>query len=175
MAMKTRCERDSHGREVGVIEHDGREFRALGASTVGPYLSAYLKAERFSPNYASAVLTTWCGRVILDSRAEVCETHWTEENGQTYGIIFRLTNRRAIVGYALGGGMLFRGELIESREWDTERELRHLCNRVCREWMEKDREDAAEFQEQQEREEREEREREEQELEDAAELDLSRM
>lgn len=28
MALATRCERDEYGREVGVITHNGHEFRA---------------------------------------------------------------------------------------------------------------------------------------------------
>lgn len=152
----TRCDRDEHGREVGIITHNGHEFRALGASTSGPYLNAYLHEKRNGINLPSAVLQTWCGRRILEARSEMCGDYWTDDNGKSFGLIFRLTNRRAIVGYALGAGMLFRGELVESREWDTEDELRGHCRRVCEHWIERDAEDAEEFRREQEAEDAEE-------------------
>jgi hypothetical protein len=54
-------------------------------------------------------------------------------------LVFRLTNRRYIVGYALGDqGMLFRGELLTDRdEDDAKREALAIAER----WMEIDEED----------------------------------
>jgi len=179
MAMKTRCERDAHGREIGVIEHEGHEFRALGASVHGTHVVGYLgKRDE---------LKTWCGRVMLDCRAVRFDRDgrkgalaWTVDAwGDTFGIAFPLTGGRAIVGYALGAGCLFRGELVNVEHRAGEEvflaELRRATEAECEYWLRVDEDDEIEFREQQEREEREEREREEQELEDAAELDLSRM
>lgn len=179
MALATRCERDEYGREVGVITHNGHEFRALGASVQGEHVTGYLAKNED--------LKTWCGRTMLSCRAlrfgrngRQSALEWHGDSwGDTFGIAFPLTHGRAIVGYALGVGCLFRGELVQLEDWKNEddflAELRRETERVCEHWLQVDADDEAEFREQQEREEREEREREEQELEDAAELELSRM
>lgn len=106
MGTTTRCER--HGQiEIGIIEHEGREFSAFGASVLGRQITAYTQKKT---NYIT--LTTWCGRTILDCRYEV-ERCW---NGSIV-LLFRLTHGRWIVGYALGEhGMLFRGELLDGYE-----------------------------------------------------------
>ena len=40
--MQTRCVRQGQV-EIGVIEHEGREFSALGASVVGRHVTGYTK------------------------------------------------------------------------------------------------------------------------------------
>lgn len=106
MGTTTRCER--HGQvEIGIIEHEGREFSAFGATVDGRQITAYTQKRK---NYIT--LTTWCGKTILDCRYEV-ESCW---NGSLV-LLFRLTHGRWIIGYALGEhGMLFRGELLDGYE-----------------------------------------------------------
>ncbi|MEW4453041.1 hypothetical protein AB1L30_10225 [Bremerella sp. JC817] len=100
----TRCERQGQ-IEIGIIEHEGREFAAIGASVVGRSITGYTKGEHYG-----IMLTTWCGKVMLDCRYEIVERYWTG----SIALIFRLTRGRFIIGYALGDGMLFRGELIDN-------------------------------------------------------------
>lgn len=89
--------------EVGVVSHEGREFAALGATAHGRDITAYTKLDG-----SRIVLTTWAGKTTLACRSEIVRRH---RNGSLV-LMFRLTHRRFIVGYALGeSGMLFRGEL----------------------------------------------------------------
>jgi len=107
--------------EVGVIEHDGREHSALGSSVVGRQVTGYTgKSGR------SVTLTKWCGKTMLDCRCEVVEQFWSG----SLALMFRLTNNRFVVGYALGDdGMLFRGELLdEADEDDARRSALHISN-----------------------------------------------
>ena len=112
--MKTTCVR--HGQiEVGVIEHEGHEYTALGASVQGKAITGYTKSVR-----GGIDLTSWCGKTMLGSRSEVVETFWSGN----LALMFRLTGGKYIVGYALGeNGMLFRGELIS--DCDDEEARRH--------------------------------------------------
>lgn len=108
----TRCERQGQ-IELGIIEHEGREFVALGATVIGRHVTGYTK------NDCNIQLTTWCGSTMLDCRSEIIENYW---NG-AMAIVFRLTSGRFIVGYALGDdGMLFRGELIDYSNDDQAKE-----------------------------------------------------
>lgn len=106
MTTTTRCER--HGQvEIGIIEHEGREFAAFGASVFGRQITAYTRNKKY------ITLTTWCGKTVLDCRYEIVERCWND----SVVLLFRLTNGRFIVGYALGEhGMLFRGELLDGYE-----------------------------------------------------------
>lgn len=166
----TRCERDEHGREVGVLVHEGREFRALGSTCDGVNLAAYLGKHD--------ELKTWCGRTILDVRSERVGNYWTETNGDTFGIVYRLPRGRGdrprfIVGYAgFGAGGLFRGELVDAEDAE---DARQMCERVCERWLDIDAEDDAEFQEQCRREDEQREENERQEMEDMAERELERV
>jgi hypothetical protein len=101
--MSTRCER--HGQtEIGIISHEGREFAALGATVHCRGVTAYTKLVG-----GDIVLTTWCGKIMLACRNEVVREH---RDGSLI-LLYRLTNGRFIVGYALAeSGMLFRGELV---------------------------------------------------------------
>ena len=116
----TRCER--YGQiEIGIIEHEGREFAALGASVVGRNVTGYTKSDRYG-----ITLRTWFGKTMLDCRCEVVERYWSG----SLSLLFRLTKGRFIVGYALDDdGMLFRGELIDDcNEGDARREGRRIAN-----------------------------------------------
>src|SRR5687767_1197597 len=101
--MQTHCVRQGQV-EIGVIEHEGHEFSALGASVIGRSVTGYTRSRD-----GGISLTTWCGHTMLDCRCEVVERFWSGE----VALVFRLTNGRFIVGYALAdNGMLFRGELL---------------------------------------------------------------
>ena len=110
--MQTTCIR--HGQaEVGVIEHEGHEFSALGATVQGRSITGYTKLVGREIH-----LTTWCGTTTLASRCEVVERFWAGN----LALMFRLPRGRFIVGYALGdNGMLFRGELITDCDEDEAR------------------------------------------------------
>lgn len=108
----TRCERQGQ-IEIGIIEHEGREFAALGATVVGRNITGYTKQDRFGIR-----LTTWCGKTMLDCRCEIVERYWTG----SLALMFRLPRGRFIIGYALGeSGMLFRGEFIDDCTEDEAR------------------------------------------------------
>jgi hypothetical protein len=116
--------------EIGIVEHEGHEFAALGATVVRRDITADLKFKR-----GHYWLTTWSGTTMLDCRSDVVERYW---NGGL-ALMFRLRNGRFIVGYSLGDdGMLFRGELIDGCDED---EARHHCRMVANNWMELDAED----------------------------------
>ena len=101
--MQTSCVRQGQ-IEVGIIEHQGREFSALGATVQGRSITGYTKLVD-----GEIQLSTWCGKTTLASRSEVVERFWSG----SLALMFRLPRGRFIVGYALGeNGMLFRGELL---------------------------------------------------------------
>ena len=116
--------------EIGIIEHEGHEFAAFGATVVRRDLTGYLKFKK-----GHFWLTTWAGGTMLDCRSEVVERFWCGG----LALVFRLPKNRFIVGYALGeDGMLFRGELIDGC---TEDEARHHCVMVSENWLELDAEE----------------------------------
>ena len=107
--MATRCERKGQ-IEYGILEFEGREYVALGATVVGRSVTGY---TRMTP--LGITLTTWCGQTMLDSRCEIVERYWTK----AVALNFSLTGGKFIVGYALGDcGMLFRGELLTNSNPD---------------------------------------------------------
>jgi hypothetical protein len=113
--------------EIGVIEHEGREFAAFGATVVRRDITGYVKFKR-----GHYWLTTWAGGTMLDCRSEVIERYW---NGGL-ALVFRLPKNTFIVGYALGDdGMLFRGELIDGCDED---EARRHGLMVANNWVEVD-------------------------------------
>lgn len=116
----TRCERKGQ-IEIGLIEHEGRHFAALGASVVGRNLAGYTESGRYG-----ITLKTWCGKTTLDCRCEIVERYWSG----SLALMFRLTKGRFIVGYALDeSGMLFRGELIDNcDEDDARREAKQIAS-----------------------------------------------
>jgi hypothetical protein len=127
--MRTWCER--HGQaEVGVIGHEGREYRALGASVAGRHVTGYTRLGT-----GDICLTMWCGKTMLACWSEVVE----EYNDGSLALIFRLARGRFVVGYALGDhGMLFRGELLTGC---TDDEARRLACQIADFFAEADAED----------------------------------
>ena len=110
--MHTSCIR--HGQiEVGIVEHDGNEWSAFGATVHGRSITGYTKVVGNDIH-----LATWCGKTTLASRCEVVERFWSGN----LALMFRLPRGRFIVGYALGeDGMLFRGELLTDCDEDEAR------------------------------------------------------
>ena len=101
--MNTTCVRQGQ-IEVGIIEHEGQKFSALGATVVGCHVSGYTRLVNREIH-----LSTWCGQTMLSCRSEVVQHFWSG----SLALMFRLARGRFIVGYALGeSGMLFRGELL---------------------------------------------------------------
>jgi len=114
--------------EIGIIEHEGHEYSALGATVCGRDITGYVKYKR-----GHFWLATWSGGTMLYCRSEVIERFW---NGGL-ALLFRLPRGRYIVGYVLGGddGTLFRGELMDNC---TDDEARRHCVMVSENWMEVD-------------------------------------
>lgn len=131
--MKTYCVRQGQV-EVGVIEHEGREFAALGATVVGGQITGYTRNGG-----GNISLRTWCGHTMLDCRHEVVERFWSG----SLALLFRLPRGRFIVGYALGDdGVLFRGELFTDPD---ENEARRVARRISDHFAEIDADDEATF------------------------------
>jgi len=127
--MQTFCVRQGQ-IEVGVIEHEGREFTAMGSSVIGVDVTGYTSQKN-----RRIVLTTWCGKTMLGCRCEVVERFW---NG-SLALMFRLPHRRFLIGYALGDdGMLFRSELMTGSD---ESEARRAAVRISHHFAELDTED----------------------------------
>lgn len=121
--MRAECIR--HGQiEVGIVEHEGQEFSALGASVIGTTITGYTGLDD-----GRITLTTWCGQTMLASRSEIVERFWDD----SLAVMFCLRKGRFIVGYALGeNGMLFRGELLtDCDENEARRIARHLSGRFA--------------------------------------------
>ena len=116
--------------EVGIIEHNGHEYSALGSTVIKRDITGYVKYK-----CGHYWLARWSGGTMLDCRSEVVGRFW---NGGL-ALMFRLPKGRFIVGYVIDGdGSLFRGELIDNCDED---EARHHCLMVANNWMELDAED----------------------------------
>ena len=110
--MQTVCIRQGQ-IEIGIIEHEGREFSAFGATVQGHSMTGYTRLVD-----GEIQLSSWCGKTMLGSRSEVIERFWSG----SLALMFRLPRRRFIVGYALtDNGMLFRGELLTDCDEDEAR------------------------------------------------------
>jgi hypothetical protein len=119
--------------EIGILEHEGHEYAAYGATICGRQITGYLKYK-----CSHYWLTTWSSGTMLDCRSEVVERFW---NG-SLALIFRLPKGRFLVGYGLGDdGMLFRGELIDGCDEDDAR--RHAIM-LSQNWAEVDQMDEEE-------------------------------
>jgi hypothetical protein len=107
--MDTRCVSEGQ-REVGIIEHEGRTFVSGRRSVEGKCITGYDDGE--------GGLTSWCGKTMFSTkRSIVAETYRVGEFGdRTEAVVYQLPSRKDrlvyIVGYSLGKGMLFRGELF---------------------------------------------------------------
>ena len=130
--MQTMCVRQGQ-IEVGIIEHEGREFSALGATVQGHSITAYTKIVE-----GDIHLSTWCGQTLLTSRCVIVERFWSG----SLALMFRLPRGRFIVGYALGDEMLFRGELLSNCD---EHEARRHALMVAECFADLDAEDEDEF------------------------------
>jgi|GEM_PF-1260845 len=129
--MQMRCERRGQG-EVGIVTHDDRVFTAFGATVSGHNITAYTRTDG-----DRMVLTRWGGGLMLACRSEVVRKYHED----SLALMFRLTNGRFIVGYALGDdGMLFRGELLAGCGGE---QARREALRLAEYWAEIDREDEA--------------------------------
>jgi len=129
--MQTWCERQGQV-EIGVVVHEGRECAALGATVVGRSVTGYTRLV-----HGDIILQTWCGKTMLACRSEVVERFWSG----SLALMFRLTNGRCVVGYALGeSSMLFRGELVTDC---TDEEARREALRLSDVFAELDAEDQA--------------------------------
>ena len=110
--MKSTCVRQGQ-IEVGIVEHQGQEFSAFGATVVGSDVTGYTRLVD-----DDIQLSTWCGQTMLACRSEVIQQFWSG----SLVLMFRLARGRFIVGYALGeNGMLFRGELLTKCDEDEAR------------------------------------------------------
>lgn len=132
--MQTRCVRQGQ-TEIGIIEHEGREFSALGATVQGRHVTGYTKLVA-----GGIDLKTWCGQTMLGSRSEVVEQFWSG----SLALMFRLPRGRFIVGYALGDdGMLFRGELLSNCDEDEARRHAQMVSECFAQLDAEDEEDFA--------------------------------
>lgn len=131
--------------EIGIVSHDGHEFASLGASVQGSHVTGYLKKTGRHSDYYS--LTRFNGSTMLQCRSDYVETY-NLEDGKTLAVVFHLTGGRFIVGYALGTGMLFRGELYDlSSTHHEERtaEARRLACTISEDMIALDDEDRIQF------------------------------
>ena len=127
--MNTHCVRQGQV-EIGIIEHEGHEFAAYGATIVGKDITAYTRLRNDDIS-----LTTRNGQTILASRSEVVETFCDG----SLALLFRLPRGRFLAGYALGDdGMLFRGELLDTC---TAEEAKAAALATADYWAERDAED----------------------------------
>ena len=110
--MITRCERRGQV-EVGIIDHEGHVYAAFGSCVQGHNVTGYTRNRN-----GCITLTRWDGSTMLASRSEIVR----EYHDGSIAIMFRLTNLRFLVGFALGDdGMLFRGELLTDCDGDHAR------------------------------------------------------
>lgn len=110
--MQTTCVRQGQ-IEVGVIQHEGREWSALGATVQGRSITGYTKLVD-----VEIQLSSWNGQTTLASRSEIVERFWSG----SLALMFRLARGKFIVGYALADdAMLFRGELLTNVDDDEAR------------------------------------------------------
>jgi len=133
--------------EVCTVFHNGHEFTASGAVVNGRNVTGYLKVRKLPPlrmrSQTEYALTNWKGQTLMECRAEIVQKYRpTEFNDETFSIMFSLTHGRYIVGYALGEGSLFRGELIEA---DSPKEAREVADATAHYWIERDQEDEESF------------------------------
>ena len=123
--------------EIGIIEHNGHEYSALGSTVIKRDITGYVKYK-----CGHYWLARWSGGTMLDCRSEIVERYW---NGGL-ALLFRLPRGRFIVGYVIDGegeGSLFRVELIDGCDDD---EARRHCVMVANNWAEVDAEDEEAYQ-----------------------------
>ena len=110
--MQADCVRQGQIEE-GVIQHEGREWSALGATVQGHSITGYTRLVD-----GEIQLSSWNGQTTLASRSEIVERFWSG----SLALMFRLARGKFSVGYALADdGMLFRGELLTNVDDDEAR------------------------------------------------------
>jgi len=102
--MDTRSEQ--HGQvEVGIVTHEGREFKALGSVVTDTYVTAYLGKD--------GQLTNWNGETIGTYRVtrtwRTPHSHYSSTMSQVYAAV----NGKVYQGRSAGLGMLFNGRLVK--------------------------------------------------------------
>jgi hypothetical protein len=118
--------------EIGIVTHNGHVFAAFGSSVNGRHVTGYTRLRN-----GSSSLTRWDGTTMLSCRSEVVLKY----HDGSVSLIFRLTQNRFVIGYALGDdGMLFRGELLTDTNDD---DARREAIKVAEYWAEIDAEDEA--------------------------------
>lgn len=116
--------------EIGIVEHEGHEFAACGATIAGREITAYTRLCK-----GEITLATWSGQTMLACRSEV-----VKRDG-SLALLFRLPKGRFLAGYALGNdGMLFRGELLDDCNAD---EAKAVALALADYWSERDAEEDA--------------------------------
>jgi hypothetical protein len=129
--MHTKCERRGQ-LEIGIVTHDGHVFAAFGSLVSGHNVTGYTRLRN-----GSMSLTRWDGSTMLACRSETVR----KLHDGSIALMFRLTNDRFIVGYALGeDGMIFRGGLVI--DCDSDR-ARHEAMELADYWSGIDTEDEA--------------------------------
>ena len=131
--MEARCERRGQS-EVGIVTHDGHVFAAFGSSVNGRNVTGYTRLRS-----GCLTLTRWDSSTMLSCRSEVVR----EYHDGSLAMMFRLTNNRFLIGFALGDdGMLFRGELLTDCDEDR---ARQEALELAEYWSEIDGEDEADL------------------------------
>ena len=92
--------------ELATLHHEGQAFTAAGSSTAGEHVTAY--------DTGGSTLSSFTGRTLIRGRRVEPRNCRRYPEG-AYPVAFQLPSRRGramfLVGYSLGQGMLFRGEL----------------------------------------------------------------
>lgn len=103
--MNTRVEHDTFG-EIGIIEHEGREYAARGATVTPDYATAYPAK--------GGILCDWSGNQIGRWRAVAW---WPVRSylGSTMYQIEAVIDGRTYTGRGFGEGMLWRGKVKVTR------------------------------------------------------------
>lgn len=125
--------------EVGEITHNGHTFANVGSSVSGRNISGYLNK--------SGSLDRWNGLQLLSAARYVQFAEYWHDFHEPVACGWKLKGDRWIVGYALGDGMLFRGELADC---DDESDAKRQATNLAAYWSEIDREDEERDQEEME-------------------------
>lgn len=132
--LETRVEQRDQ-TELATVIQNGQEFTQLGASVNGTDVTGYV--GKIAPDSLSSgrVLTNWQGRILCGNpyRYRVFRTYRDHNYETVLACGWALTRSRWIVGYSLGDGMLFRGELLRcSDEDEASIEARALADRFMK-------------------------------------------
>lgn len=109
--MQTRTERPSAGVEIGIVEHEGKEFAAYGAVVTADHATAY-------PGKGGKMLD-WSGNEIgtyriLSSRPAVFFGHRSYLSDRQY-FIRATIGGRVYSGRGFGVGMVWNGKAVKGQ------------------------------------------------------------